>query len=59
MVMKSMRCPKAREMRRPKLYEALDFLEQSVEPRWLVRRRIKNALHGDCVDARRSFWPIY
>ena len=29
---------KTREIRRPKLYEALDFLEQTVEPKWLVKR---------------------
>jgi len=29
---------KIREIRRPKLYEALDFLEKSVEPAWLVKR---------------------
>ena len=37
---------KIREIRRPKLYEALDFLEQSVEPRWLVRR-YRRELSGD------------
>jgi hypothetical protein len=29
---------KTREIRRAKLYEALDFLEASIEPKWLVRR---------------------
>ena len=29
---------KTREIRRPKLYEALDFLEQTIEPTWLVKR---------------------
>ena len=29
---------KTREIRRPKLYEALDFLGQSLDQKWLVRR---------------------
>jgi hypothetical protein len=29
---------KTREIRRPKLYEALEFLEQTIEPKWLVKR---------------------
>lgn len=35
-----------REIRRPKLYEALDFLEQAIDRKWLVRR-YRHALVGD------------
>jgi hypothetical protein len=35
---------KSREIRRPKLYEALDFLEQAIEPKWLVKRYRREAL---------------
>ena len=37
---------KVREIRRPKLYEAIDFLEQVVEPKWLVKR-YRRELSGD------------
>ena len=37
---------KTREIRRPKLYEALDFLEQTIEPKWLVKR-YRRELSGD------------
>ncbi len=37
---------KVREIRRPKLYEALDFLEQSIEPAWLIKR-YRRELRGD------------
>ena len=37
---------KVREIRRPKLYEALNFLEQSLEQKWLVRR-YRRELRGD------------
>jgi hypothetical protein len=37
---------KTREIRRPKLYEALDFLEQTIEPKWLVKR-FRRELSGD------------
>jgi hypothetical protein len=37
---------KVREIRRPKLYEAIDFLEQVVEPKWLVKR-YRHELSGD------------
>jgi hypothetical protein len=35
-----------REIRRSKLYEALDFLEREIDRKWLVRR-YRNALRGD------------
>src|SRR5438552_1473114 len=37
---------KVREIRRPKLHEALDFLEQLLEQKWLVRR-YRRELRGD------------
>ena len=42
---------KTREIRRPKLYEALDFLEQVVEPKWLVKR-YRRELSGDRRNER-------
>ena len=42
---------KTREIRRPKLYEALDFLEQSLDQKWLVRR-YRRGLIGDRRDYR-------
>jgi len=42
---------KIREIRRPKLYEALDFLEKSVEPAWLVKR-YRRELSGDRRNER-------
>src|SRR4249920_739553 len=42
---------KIREIRRPKLYEALDFLEKSVEPVWLVKR-YRRELSGDRRNGR-------
>jgi hypothetical protein len=35
-----------RRRRKQKLYEALDFLEQSIQPAWLVRR-YRRELRGD------------
>jgi hypothetical protein len=37
---------KTRVIRRPKLYEALDFLEQTIEPKWLIKR-YRRELSGD------------
>lgn len=42
---------KTREIRRPKLYEALDFLGQSLDQKWLVRR-YRRGLIGDRRDYR-------
>ena len=42
---------KTREIRRPKLYEALDFLEQVVEPASLVKR-YRRELSGDRRNER-------
>jgi len=42
---------KTTEIRRPKLYEALDFLEQSLDQKWLVRR-YRRGLIGDRRDYR-------
>ena len=42
---------KIREIRRPKLYEALDFLEKSVESAWLVKR-YRRELSGDRRNER-------
>ena len=42
---------KTREIRRPKLYEALDFLAQSLDQKWLVRR-YRRGLIGDRRDYR-------
>jgi hypothetical protein len=44
---------KTREIRRPKLYEALDFLEKSVEPAWLVKR-YRRELSGDRTTNRQK-----
>lgn len=40
-----------REIRRLKLYEALDYLEQTVEPTWLVKR-YRRQLSGDRRNER-------
>jgi hypothetical protein len=45
------RSVKTTEIRRPKLYEALDFLEQSLDQEWLVRR-YRRGLIGDRRDYR-------
>ena len=42
---------KIREIRRPKLYEALDFLERTIEPKWLVKR-YRRELSGDRRNER-------
>jgi hypothetical protein len=44
---------KIREILRPKLYEALDFLEKSVEPTWLVKR-YRRELSGDRRNERQK-----
>jgi hypothetical protein len=40
-----------REIQRPKLYDALDYLEKTLDEAWLVRR-YRRALRGDCPHWR-------